>query len=103
MKDALQALLDRNLPLPGLGACSARLAARMQIRCRNSGDAAGVAANLTRITSLLGESIARENHQPNPAELSGVLAGGTFRSEGARTIGYWPIERVFVDSLLGGR
>ena len=28
MKEALQALLDRNLPLPGLGACSVRLADR---------------------------------------------------------------------------
>ena len=87
----------------GLGPDGARLAARMQIRCRNSGDAAGVAADLTRITSLLRESIARENHQPNPAELSGVLAGGSFRSDGARAIGFWPIERVFVDSLLGER
>ena len=28
MKEALQALLDRNQPLPGVGACSARLADR---------------------------------------------------------------------------
>jgi hypothetical protein len=28
MKEALQALLDRNLPLPGVAACSARLADR---------------------------------------------------------------------------
>lgn len=87
----------------GLAPEGARLAARLDIRCRNGGDAASVAADLTRITSMLRESIAKENHQPNPAELSGVLAGGSFRNEGARALGYWPIEKVFVDALLGGR
>ncbi len=31
MKEALQALLDRNLPLPGLAACSARLPDRTYV------------------------------------------------------------------------
>jgi hypothetical protein len=31
MKEALQALLDRNLPLPGVGACSARLVDRTYV------------------------------------------------------------------------
>jgi hypothetical protein len=81
----------------------ARLAARLEIRCRTAGDAAGIAAQLTRTTSLLRDAIARENRQPNPAELSGVLASGSFRNDSARVLGYWPIERAFVESVLGGQ
>lgn len=81
----------------------ARLAARLEIRCRTAGDAAGMAAQLTRTTSLLRDAMARENRQPNAADLSGVLAGGSFRMEGARVLGYWPIEKAFVESILGAQ
>jgi hypothetical protein len=46
--------------------------------------------------------IARENHSPNPADLSGVLTAGSFHQTDTRVIGYWPIERSFVENLLGG-
>ena len=85
--------------LPG----SPRLAAKLEIRCASAGDAAGVAAQLTQTTASLRGAIAREGHVPNPAELSGVLAAGSFRSDGPLVFGEWPIERVFVESLLGGR
>jgi hypothetical protein len=44
----------------------------------------------------------REHQNPGPAELAGILASGSFRSEGRKVLGYWPIERAFVESLLGG-
>jgi hypothetical protein len=81
----------------------ARLAARMQIHCKAAGDATNIAAQLTRTTSLLRDSIARESRPPNPADLSGVLAGGSFRNDGSRVQGYWPVERVFVESLFRGQ
>jgi hypothetical protein len=43
----------------------------------------------------------REHRKPDPADLSGVLAAGAFRNEGQRVLGYWPIERVFVQTVLG--
>jgi hypothetical protein len=79
-----------------------RLAAKLNVRCGSEQDAAQMAAQLSESTRLLREAIIRENHQPNPADLSGVLAAGSFRSEGARVLGYWPIERVFVENMLGG-
>lgn len=79
-----------------------RLAARLNVLCRNELDAADVALQLQRVTTLLREMIARENQKPNPADLSGVLTSGSFHPEGRRVYGYWPIERTFVENVLAG-
>jgi len=77
-----------------------RITARLNARCRNSQDASEIAAQLTAATTLLQEMIAREHQRPNPADLSGVLAAGSFRGEGRRVVGYWPIDKAFVESVL---
>ena len=79
-----------------------RLAARLNVLCQNEMDAADVALQLQRVTTVLRDMIARENQKPNPADLSGVLTSGTFRPEGRRVYGYWPIERAFVENLFTG-
>jgi hypothetical protein len=79
-----------------------RLAAKLNVLCRNEQDAAQVATQLGRITSLLREMIQREHQTPNPADFSGVLTSGSFRSDGRHVYGYWPIERKFVENMLGG-
>ena len=78
-----------------------RLAARLEVRCRNEQDAADLSAQLAKATGLLRQMIERERQKPNTADLSGVLAAGAFRSEGARVRGYWPIERAFIENALG--
>jgi hypothetical protein len=80
-----------------------RFAAKLNVRCRNSQDAAELAAELSRLTTTLRQTFASENQKPNPADLTGVLASGSFRSEGSNVSGYWPIEGVFVETLLGDR
>jgi hypothetical protein len=52
---------------------------------------------------VLRKLISRTGGQPNPADLSGVLTQGSFRREGRRVIGRWPIERALLESLAGGR
>lgn len=79
-----------------------RFAAKMSVRCRSSEDAADLAGELGRLTTTLRQTFARGNQKPNPADLTGVLATGSFRSDDARVLGYWPIERQFVENLLGG-
>ena len=78
------------------------LAARLDVRCRDERDAADLASQLTRTTSLLREMMEREHRKPNPADLSGVLAAGAFRNEGRRVLGYWAIQAAFVQNVLGG-
>jgi hypothetical protein len=79
-----------------------RLAAKLDIICRDEKDAAAMAAELTKATTLLREFIARERQTPNPADFSGVLTSGAFSSQGRRVVGHWPIERSFVQYVLGG-
>jgi len=85
-----------------LGPDGLRFAARLTVRCRDAQDAAAVAEQLTKTTTLLRDLIEREHKRPNASDLSGVLTSGAFRSEGARVFGYWPIERSFLDNLLAG-
>ena len=80
-----------------------RLAAKLDVLCRDDHDAAAMAAELTRATGLLRDLIAREHQKPNPADFSGVLTSGTFRGEGRRVVGHWPIERSFATKSVQRR
>ena len=79
-----------------------RYAARMQIQCRTREDAAVLARQLNELTAAVRQTFSTEHQRPNPADLSGVLAGGSFLEQDGRVLGYWPIERAFLESLLGG-
>jgi hypothetical protein len=79
---------------------SERLEARLDVACRNDRDATEMAADLTRITTMLRDMIEREHQRPNPADLSGVLTSGTFHSDGRKVLGSWPIEQSFLKNLL---
>jgi hypothetical protein len=79
-----------------------RLAARLEVICQNAEDAASISGDLTNATRLLKQMIEREHHEPNPSDLSGVLTSGSFRNEGAKVIGSWPIEPSFVSNVLSG-
>jgi hypothetical protein len=79
-----------------------RFAAKLNVRCASGSDAAELAAELSKTTALLRELIAREHQIPNPADLSGFLTSGAFRSEGSRVLGYWPIQRALIENLLAG-
>jgi hypothetical protein len=79
-----------------------RLGAHLDVMCQNADDAASIAKDLTDTTTFLRQMIEREHHDPNPADLSGVLTSGAFRTEGTKVLGYWPIERSFVANVLAG-
>jgi len=77
-----------------------RIAAKLNVRCHTPQDAAALAAQLSRATALLREMLARDRQTADPAGLSGVLTAGSFRSDGARVFGYWPIEKSFLDNIF---
>jgi hypothetical protein len=79
------------------------LAAKLNVRCRNAQEASTLAGELSRTTTLLNQMIEREHQKPNPADFSGVLTSGSFRSDGSRVFGYWRIERAFIENMLGGQ
>jgi hypothetical protein len=78
-----------------------RLSAKLEIECRSAMEAADLVTQFTSVTELARSLFAREHQAPNPADFSGVITAGSFRSEGARLLGTWPIERAFVQNLLG--
>jgi hypothetical protein len=80
-----------------------RFEARLNVQCRSEQQAAALAAQLGGITATLREMIAREHQTPNPHDLSGVLTSGTFNHLGTQVLGSWPLEKGFVEGLLGGR
>ena len=80
-----------------------RLAAKLDVLCRNESDAKQAAQDLTQKTEILRSMIAHAHGKPNPADLTGVLTAGSFQAHGRHVAGYWPIERVFVETTLGAR
>ena len=79
-----------------------RFEARLNVQCRSESQAAALATQLAGITAMLREMIAREHATPNSRDLSGVLTSGTFNRLGTRVLGSWPLEKGFVEGLLGG-
>jgi len=77
-----------------------RLAAKLEVVCRNEQEAGDLAAQLASVTETARNMFAREHQVPNPADFSGVVTSGVFHHEGARLLGSWPIERAFVQNLL---
>jgi len=80
---------------------SDRLAARLDVRCRNERDARQAASELASAIQLVRNLREQQLEAPGPADPAKVLAAGTIRGEGQHVYGDWPIERAFVQSLLG--
>ena len=78
-----------------------RLAAKLEIACRSPLEAADLVTQFASVTETARSLFAREHQAPSPADFSGIVTSGSFRSDGARLEGTWPIERAFVQNLLG--
>jgi len=74
-------------------------AATIQAECPTAPEAKRLANKLTEVTRLLNSLIARQDQTPNPADFSGVLTRGVFRSEGARLLGRWPVSDAFIENI----
>ena len=85
-----------------LGPKDDRFEAVLDVTCHSARDAEVLSVQLEGVTRLLRNLIARENKQPNPRDLSGVLAAGRFERLDMRVLGRWPVERAFLESLASG-
>lgn len=72
------------------------------VTCHDSDKAAALLAQLESTTDTLRRWLARENKQPNPNDLSGVLTAGSFRRNDREVFGAWPIQRAFLENVAGG-
>lgn len=96
------ALASADKILLSLGPDGRQLAVRLLVTCRTSADAAALAGQLQRATSLVKEMIEREHQKPDARDLSGVLTAGVFEQSGRRVLGRWPLPTAFLESLAAG-
>lgn len=76
--------------------------ATMVANCQGAVEASELLNQLSGVTGVLKNYLARLNKQPNPADLSAVLTGGAFERRDSRVYGRWPVPRPFLESLAGG-
>jgi len=50
-------------------------------------------------TQMLKLELAHEQHEPNPADLTGLLAAGAFQAGGTRVFGTWPVRKELLAAL----
>jgi len=82
-----------------LGNDDSGFVAGMEVDCKNAGDAAVVKTQFEDLTAMLRKMIAQESGQANPADLSGILTGGTFERRDRHVLGRWHVPRPFFDAL----
>jgi hypothetical protein len=70
--------------------------------CASPEIAASVVVRFTATTDLLRKMLERDKLAPSPADLSGVLVAGRFETRASHAIGTWPLQKEFIESLLGG-
>jgi hypothetical protein len=44
----------------------------------------------------------RDKLAPSPGDLSSVLVAGRFETRASHALGTWPLQKEFLESLLGG-
>ncbi len=76
-------------------------ALEMKATCPEPAKAKEIAGRLTQMTEMFRKLLARENQKPNPADLSGLLAGGEFAADGLTVRGKWPLSKILLTSMLG--
>lgn len=76
-------------------------ALEMKATCPEPAKAKEIAGRLMQMTDMFRKLLARENQKPNPADLSGLLAGGEFAADGLTVRGKWPLSKILLTSMLG--
>lgn len=76
---------------------------RLEAACSTPEIAELLTRRLSAATDLLKKMLDREHMAANPNDLSGVLTTGTFSQQNDHVKGRWPIERGFIESLVGGK
>ncbi len=78
-----------------------RLEVFMDAVCRTPDEAAVLSSQIEQLTRLLKGTGASGGATADPGDLIAVLSAGTFRAQGQHVLGRWPIERAFLESILG--
>ncbi len=72
--------------------------ARLEVNCKNTGEAHVLSGQLQKLTDLLKSLMARNKQD----DLPGLLASGSFSEAGTKVFGYWPISKHLLQTLGNG-
>jgi hypothetical protein len=78
-----------------------QMEALMDAVCRTPGEAAVLSSKIEQATRLLKGTNASGGAAADPGDPIAVLSAGTFQAQGQHVLGRWPIERAFLESILG--
>lgn len=96
------ALASANQMVFAVGEKDDRLELSMNVKCQTPDQASVVLHELESATATLRSWLAREHQEPNPNDMSGVLAEGAFRRDDRQVVGSWPMRRGFIEAMAGG-
>jgi len=82
-----------------LGAASRGAAVRLDAGFANEATAEATRNQMEIQTKMLKLQLTREQQQPGPADLAGVLTGGTFQVVNQHVIGVWPVRQELLRAL----
>ena len=85
-----------------LGPDGDRLKVALTVTCRDPQAASTLLVDLEGATNSLRKLIASQHEKAEPGDLTRVLLAGSFHRDDRSVYGQWPLEREFVDALLGG-
>lgn len=86
-----------------VGAAPKGFQVRLEANCATPEIAELMTRRLSASTDLLKKMLERDHMTPGPNDLTSVLTAGTFAQQTNRVTGAWPLERGFVESLVGGK
>lgn len=95
-----KAMEDAEMVQLSLAAGATGMSVELDVTCRSPEAASTLAFQLQGLTNLLKQMLAAENKEPNPEDLSGVLAGGVFNQVDRRVLGRWPVGLRFFKGIL---
>lgn len=101
-KSFVTALATANQMVFAVGEKDNSLELSMNVKCPTPDQAGVVLHELESATATLREWLAREHQEPNPNDMSGVLAAGAFRRDDRQVFGSWPMRRGFIEAMAGG-
>ena len=71
----------------------------LHVTCKDMPAASALLTQFETITKALRDLMAHQRQKPDPADLSGALAAGSFRRDERQVYATWPIPKAFVDSV----
>jgi hypothetical protein len=73
----------------------------LHVTCKDTAAASALLSQFETTTKALRELVAHQRQKPDPADLSGALAAGTFRRDDRQVYADWPIPKALLDALAG--